>query len=373
MDIREVARHSGVSVATVSRALNNRPDVSAATRQRVVAIAAELGYQPNRQARALARRRSELVGVVWDTSYLDVHGRHPFLQDLLVQLKIAFARTGRHLLLLSTAEPKVDSYVQIARQHSLAGLIVMGIDEGHPAITALLASSVPCVAVDLPLSGCRAGYVTSDNRAGAAAAVAHLHTLGHRRIATITGPLHLLPAAERLAGYRYQTALFGLPFRSEYIVTGDFFLDSGRSAMRRLLALPEPPTAVFAAGDEMAIGAMHVLAEAGVDVPGQLSMVGYDDVEAASLIRPALTTVAQDPRELAAAAALLLADLIAGLGPDGNGPRLVPNRLVIRVSSGPVPHGGLPDEQPVPGREAGTGMEAADPTPGSRSPTATTA
>jgi LacI family transcriptional regulator len=324
------------------------------------------------------------VCVIWDTGYLNTLGRHPFLQDLLVGLKIAFADTGRHLLLLSTTDPSVDGYVRIARQHSLDGLVLMGVDEGHPAITALLASPVACVGVDLPLQGRYAGFVTSDNRAGAAAAVAHLHQLGHRRIATITGPENSLPATERLAGYRYQTALLGLPYRPGYVVTGDFFLASGRSAMRRLLALQEPPTAVFAAGDEMAVGAMDALAEAGIAVPGQVSVVGYDDVEAAALVRPALTTVAQDSRHLATAAAYLLADLIAAARPDstmpgndpdpgndhpgrgdngttrpgddadpgdnagngtradavrsGCGPRLVPNRLVVRASTGPPQH-----------------------------------
>lgn len=337
MDIREVARRSGVSVATVSRALNDRPDVSAATRERVVAIAAELGYRPNHQARTLVRRRSDLVGLIWDTGYLPTRGRHPFLQDLLVGLKMAFADAGRHLLLLSTTEPRVDGFVRTAREHSLDGLVLMGVDEGQPAITALLTSEVPCVAVDLPLHGRRAGFVTSDNRAGAASAVAHLHALGHRRIATITGPATSLPAAERLAGYRYQTARLGLPHRQEYVGTGDFFLASGREAMQVLLALPDPPTAVFVAGDEMAIGAMDALTEAGVEVPGQLSVVGYDDVEAAALVRPALTTVAQDPGQLAAAVAGLLADLIAGDGPESGSPRLVPNRLVVRDSTGPVP------------------------------------
>lgn len=369
MDIREIARRSGVSVATVSRALNDRPDVSRATRDRILALATELGYEPNQQARALVRRRSDLVGVIWDTGYLSTCGRHPFLQDLLVGLKTAFAAGGRHLMLLSTAESGVDGYTRVARQHRLEGLVLMGVDEGQPAITALLDSAVPCVAVDLPLHGARAGYVTSDNRAGAAAAVAHLHGLGHRRIATICGPQDLMPAAERLAGYRYSTARLGLPHRPEYIEHGDFFLASGRESMRRLLALPRPPTAVFAAGDEMAVGAMDALAEAGLDVPGQVSVVGYDDVEAAALVRPALTTIAQDPLQLAAAAADLLAEIItAGSepdSPDGNrpgggdcgdagagstrpgadspgapvtpAPRLVPNRLVIRASTGPAP------------------------------------
>jgi LacI family transcriptional regulator len=363
-DIRELARRCGVSVSTVSRALNDRRDVSAATRQRVLAMAAELGYRPNQQARALVRRRSDLVGVIWDTGYLATRGRHPFLQDLLVGLKLAFASTGWHLLLLSTADPGVDTHVRAARQHNVDGLILMGVDERDPAITALLASRVPCVAVDLPLHGRHAGYVTSDNRAGAAAAVAHLHALGHRRIATISGPRESLPGMERLAGYLYQAAKLDLAVPTGYVETGDFFLDGGRAAMQRLLALADPPTAVFAAGDQMAIGALDAVHEAGLDVPGQLSVVGYDDIEAAALVRPALTTVAQDSRRLADAAARLLSGLIAEARTDGDdedqgtggspghvrlapGPRLVPNRLVVRASTGPPPPAGPPLPAPA--------------------------
>lgn len=341
MDIREVARRSGVSMATVSRAFNDRPDISRATREHVLAVARELGYAPDQQARTLVRRRSDLVGVIWDTTYLSTHGQHPFLQDLLVGLKIAFAAGGHHLMLLFTDDPDGDAYMRIARQYNLAGLVLMGVDERRPAITRLLASGRPCVAIDLPLRGPRAGFVTSDNRAGAAAAVDHLHALGHRRIATITGPPELLPGAERLAGYRERIAALGLPVREDYLVHGDFFLDSGRQCMRRLLTLADPPTAVFAAGDEMAIGAMDVIIDAGLRPGREVSVVGYDDVEAAALVRPTLTTVAQDRSELARTAAGLLAELI-GDGEDGpddasRPPRLVPNHLVVRGSSGPAP------------------------------------
>lgn len=357
MDIREVARRTGVSVATVSRALNGRPDVSRATRERVLAIAQELGYAPNHQARTLVRRRSDLIGVIWDTSYLATRGQHPFLQDLLVGLKIAFAATGHHLMLLSTNDPDVEAYVRIARQHSVEGLVLMGVDEHHPAITSLLASGPPCVGIDLPLHGHRAGFVTSDNRAGAAAAVDHLYALGHRRIATITGPPDLLPGAERTAGYREQVAALGLPPREDYVMPGDFFLRSGHECMRRLLTLPDPPSAIFAAGDEMAIGAMDMLVEAGLRPGREISVVGYDDVEAAALVRPALTTVAQDRSELARTAAGLLAELIAATptppGALSLPPRLVANRLVVRASTGPAPKAS-PRSLPDPSRAAPT-------------------
>jgi LacI family transcriptional regulator len=351
MDIRELARRSGVSVATVSRALNGRPDVSARTRAQILALAQETGYEPNQQARSLVRQHSDLVGLVWDTAYVATGARHPFLGDVLIGLKIALAGTRYHLMLISALPRGADddqAYVRIARQYGLEGVILMSADEESSAVAALIASGRPCVGIDLQLVAPTAGYVTSDNRAGAAAAVAHLYALGHRRIATVTGPMHLLPAVERLAGYQDECARAGLPQRPEYVVHGDFFLNSGYTGMQRLLALPEPPTAVFLAGDEMAVGALHAIADAGLRVPQDVSVIGYDDVEAAALVRPALTTVAQDSMVMSAAAVDLLTQLmeareapanrtvlpaVAG-EPQAVAPRRLPNRLVIRDSCG---------------------------------------
>jgi LacI family transcriptional regulator len=312
MDIRELARRTGVSVATVSRALNNRPDVNPETRDRIVAMARELGYRPNHQARSLVRRRSGLLGLIWDTGYAAAGARHPFLADVLIGLKIAVASSHYHLMLVSPRDPDdVRAYVDAATQHGLEGLVLMGVDERSDPVTSLIATGRPCVAVDLELTGPFATYVTSDNRAGAASAVGHLHALGHRRIATVTGPLHMVPARERLAGYREACAGVGLPERPEYVEHGDFFLDGGYAATRRLLGLPEPPTAIFVAGDEMAVGALHAAADLGVRVPDQVSVVGFDDIEIAALVRPALSTVAQDRMALAASAVAALTDLVA--------------------------------------------------------------
>jgi len=343
VDIRELARLSGVSAATVSRALNDRAEVSPQTRARILELATQLGYQPSQPARTLVRKRSDTIGLIWDTGYEQSGRRHPFLQDLLVAMKRPLSDAGYHLMLLASAESEaaVDFYLRAARQHSLDGVILMGVDERHPAITAVVEADIPCVAVDLPLRGPRTTYVSSDNRTGAASAVAHLHELGRRRIAIITGPLSLMPASERLAGYRYQCARLGLPYRPEYVVYGDFFLDSGYQATRRLLALPEPPDAIFAAGDEMAIGAMHAIADAGRSVPDDVAVVGFDDIESAALVRPALTTVAQAPKQLCASAVDALLTIIGTAGTEAGTlqPRILPTELVIRDSSGAAPAG----------------------------------
>lgn len=340
MNIHELARRSGVSTATVSRALNGRADVSESTRERIRRLARELGYAPNEPARTLVRRRSDTIGLVWDSSHEAVGQRQPFLQDLLAAVRSALSEAGHHLMLLSTAgaDAPDTAYLQAVRRHSLDGVIVLGTPANDRAVRGLAAAGVACAGIDIGLRGPRTVEVSSDNAAGAAAAVTHLHELGHRRIATVTGPLSLPPAAERLAGFRAACDRLGLAVPEEYVVTGDFFMDSGERAVRRLLALEHPPTAVFAAGDQMAVGALHAAAAAGVAVPGELAIVGFDDIEAASLVRPALTTIAQDHHALGAAAVHGLRELLAETAQTTSPRRsVVPTRLVVRASTAPAP------------------------------------
>lgn len=336
MNIRELARLSGVSIATVSRALNGRGDVSEATRHRISELARELGYAPNEPARTLVRRRSDTIGLVWDTGYERLGLHHPFLQGLLSGVRSALSDAGYHLMLLTTAggDAPADTYLSAVRRHNLEGVVVMGVQSDDQAVRALARSDVPSVGIDVVLSGPRTARVTSDNRAGAAAAVRHLHSLGHRRIATITGPLHMPPAAERLEGFRAECSALGVEVPDRYVVGGDFFLASGLRAARELLGLTDPPTAVFAAGDHMAIGALHAAADAGLAVPSDLAVIGFDDIDAAQLVRPALSTVAQDERALGAMAVEALRDMLED--PDTPGPAadlVVPALLTVRGST----------------------------------------
>jgi LacI family transcriptional regulator len=310
--IRELAREVGVSVATVSRALNGHPEVSESTRRQVQEAATRLGYRPSQSARALVRGRTDTVGLLWDTGYEATGQRHPFLLALLVGVKRALSASGRHVLLLNVDDRRSGdrAYLDIALQHQLDGVVMMGVDERHPAMRTLYGSGFPCVALDLPIRGPRATYVTSDNYAGAFEAVRYLHGLGHRQIATITGPVNSLPAKQRLAGYEDAVRSLDMRLRAEYVETGDFFLDSGYACAQRLAALGERPTAVFVAGDEMAVGAMHAFEDAGIGIPDDIAVVGFDDIEAASLVRPALTTIAQDPIALGAAAVEVLLTLV---------------------------------------------------------------
>jgi LacI family transcriptional regulator len=329
---------SGVSVSTVSRVFNDYGDVSAATRQRVLATARELDYAPSAAARTLVKQRSQLVGVVLFTGSDHPDLGHPFFQDVLVGLKHGIGALNYDLLLFATEQPHssndgTHSYFRRARHHRVDGVVLMGVDRDDPEVTKLLESKIPLIAVDLDVAGERASYVASDNVGGARLAVRHLHALGHRRIATIAGPADSKPGADRLLGFRAELRALGLDARSEYEQVGDFYAESGEVALRALLELSEPPTAIFAAADLMAVGAIRAAQEAGLSVPGDLAVVGFDDIQIAPLLNPSLTTIRQDKLGLGLAAARALVELIEN--PDINPPVLTqPVELVVRASCG---------------------------------------
>jgi LacI family transcriptional regulator len=326
--IREVARLSGVSVATVSRVLNGTAPVADATRRRVLAGVRELDYVPNAAARTLVRRRSQIVGVVVNTGAEHPDLKHPFFGDVLAGLKQALGARGYDLLIFTGEQ----GFARRALQHQVEGLALMGVDRRDRDLQAALRCRLPLVTVDLDVRGPRAGYVTSDNVDGARAATRHLARLGHERIATITGLEHTKPAIDRLYGYREELAAQRLAYRDTYVRAGDFYASSGHEQMHRLLRLRRPPTAVFAASDEMAIGAIGAIQEAGLAVPEDLSVVGFDDIESAALIRPPITTVRQDKVALGRVAGDALIALVeddAALPPAVS----LPVELVVRRST----------------------------------------
>ena len=340
-NIRELARLSGVSVATVSRVLNDYSDVSEKTRERVLAVARELDYTPSAAARSLVRQRSQVIGVILETGEGHPDLQHPFFQEVLVGLKHGVGDGGYDLLLFATEVSgngsgnggAARSYLRRARHHGVDGVVVMGVDARDPEVHELARSPVPTVAIDLELVGRRTGYVISDNLAGARLAVRHLHEQGHERIAIVSGMLSTRPGADRLLGYRAELEALGLPYRDDYVQEGDFYFDSGYRAMQVLLNLETPPTAVFAAGDLMAVGCARAADERGIRIPDELALVGFDDIQLAAVIQPALTTIKQDKVGLGAAAGDALVRMIeqADTAPPVT---TLPVELVVRKSSG---------------------------------------
>jgi LacI family transcriptional regulator len=339
INIRQLARLSGVSIGTVSRALNGYADVRPETRERIVRLAHELDYTPAAAARNLVTQRSRVVGVFLETGEGHPDLQHPFFHEVLVGLKNAIGAGGYDLLLFANERPdngyREHSYLKPARHHDVEGVVLMGVDPEDPEVRRLARSEIACVGVDLELAGPGTEYVISDNMGGVAAAMRHLHDLGHRRIATITGQLETKPGVDRLRSYRGEVQALGLAYRDEYVAYGDFYVDSGHREMTRLLGLAEPPTAVVAASDLMALGAIRAIAEAGLGVPGDVSIVGFDDIQLAGHVNPPLTTLRQDKAGLGSAAGAAVMALIDG-EVEVPRARALPVQLVVRDSTAPV-------------------------------------
>jgi LacI family transcriptional regulator len=224
-----------------------------------------------------------VIGVVLFTGEGHPDLQHPFFQEVLVGLKNSVGGLGYDLLLFCS--PRVENgfgpkrFLNRARQHRVDGVALMGVDRHDAEIQEVVASGLPCMAVDLDLRGGRTGHVMSDNVEGGSLAVRHLHECGHRLIALIGGPAHTRPAVDRLLGYRREVQRLGIPYRPEYVREGDFYPESGYAAMVALLEQPEPPTAVFAASDLMAAGAFQAIAERGLAAPRDVAVVGFDDIQ----------------------------------------------------------------------------------------------
>ena len=333
-----MAKLSGVSVATVSRVFNGYADVSETTRQRVMATARKLDYAPSAAARTLVKQRSQLIGVILYTGQEHPDIQHPFFQEVLVGLKHGIGALGYDLLLFATEQPgsnrgKPHSYLRRVRHHQVDGVVLMGVEPDDPEVQKLLASPTPIIGVDLEVAGPRASYVTSDNVTGARVAVRHLHTLGHTRIATISGPKGTKAGDDRMLGYRGETQTLGLEVPRGYEQEGDFYAETGEAGMVALLGLDPRPTAVFVASDMMAIGALKAIRDAGLRCPEDVAVVGFDDIALAGLLSPAVTTVRQEAPEIGIAAGRSLIEMIED--PQVVAPvRVMPVELVVRESCG---------------------------------------
>jgi LacI family transcriptional regulator len=338
--IRELARLSGVSIGTVSRALNGYEDVRPETRERIMRLAAELDYTPSASARSLVTQRSHVLGVFLDTGEGHPDLQHPFFHEVLAGVKKTAGAAGFDLLLFASEQPGGGyghhTYVKRCRHHNVGGVVIMGVEHDEEEVRRLCASTIPCVGVDVELRGGAAACVMSDNVEGGEAAVRHLAALGHRLIATIHGPVDTRPGRDRLRGYRRGLEAAGLAFRDEYVLAGDFYVESGERMAARLLDLPEPPTAIAAASDLMAVGVIRAAAARGLSVPGDLSVVGFDDIMVAAHLQPGLTTLRQEKTGLGGAAAQALLDRIAGVA-DPPAVVTLPVELVVRGSTAPPP------------------------------------
>jgi len=292
--------------------------------------------EPVRRDESVKGRGPRLIGIVSAVPDLP-QAMHPFFGPVLAGIKarLVQARCDLFVPTYNPASPTGEDPRAIERcfAYGASGVLLMGVDATQPDFAPLLESGRPIVLVDGRAVGGRVGYVMSDNVEGAARTVRHLHKLGRRRIATITGLMPTLAASDRLFGYRSELSRLGLEERPEYVVEGDYYHGSGYEKTKQLLALPEPPDAIVAASDMMAVGAIVAIEEAGLRVPQDIAIVGFDDSPFAAAMWPALTTIRQDALGLGIAAANSVLAMLDN--PDSPPPTVIfPTELVIRESCG---------------------------------------
>ncbi|GAB3250616.1 LacI family DNA-binding transcriptional regulator [Arthrobacter pigmenti] len=328
MGIREVADMANVSVTTASRALNGTGRIAAGTRTRVKKVADELGYQPNEVARQLKEGMSSTLGVLVP----DI--TNPFFPELVHGIQEVAEENG-HVLLLAPTNGEPTGIAKALRQmHSrqVAGVVIVDDCLDDSALAKEL-DGLKYVALDRKLHLSQSTWVSSDHLGGAQMAAEHLIGLGHRRIVHIAGPQGIGVARERLAGFRQALELADIPLDDELVFYADFTEDAGYQAALGLLERDICFTAVFAVADLAAIGAMRAFDEHHLDVPKDISVVGFDDIHLASYVRPGLTTVKQQIAELGRVAAGLLLD--SDPGTEGRS-RTLPVEVVTRGTTARV-------------------------------------
>jgi LacI family transcriptional regulator len=324
--IRHVAERAGVSVATASRALNDKDDVSASTRERVRDAARSLGYSADRTARALVTQQTRVVATVV--------GDNAGHRDLSLIFFGRVLAAISHRLAQSHYDPLLLQPLDVDPQQRFDAAILIGVDTDDALVGELVARDVPLVGVDVRCEGTRTAYVGSDHAEGVRLALAHLHVLGHRRIAHLAGAENTGAGAERLEAFLDEAGRLGLDIPDAYVRRGDFSSASGYRETCALLALRERPTAIVAASDLMALAALQAIREAGLEPGRDVAVIGFDDLEAAALAHPPLTTIRQDRRELGILAATRAIELIED--PESAVPKTVlPVELVVRASSMP--------------------------------------
>ena len=303
--MQDVAAQAGVSVSTVSKVLNGRYGVASATSARVNEVIERLGYQASLVAQSLRNSRTNVIGVL-------VSDFEPFSVEVLKGAADAIRGTGYELIAYS-AGGRVDEHVGWERRYlsRVMGTLVDGAVLVTPTVTDVSYDG-PVVAVDPHTGRSSLPTLSADNLQGARAGVEHLLQLGHVRIGMVTGRPDLVSAQLREQGYRQALTEAGLGVDEALLRLGAFEASTAREAARELLALPEPPTAIFACNDLSALATLEVAAELGIDVPGRLSVLGFDNVPESAMASPPLTTVQQPIRQMGHDALAMLIAVIDG-------------------------------------------------------------
>lgn len=332
LTITDIARMAGVSKKTVSRVINHSGLVRAETREHILEIVKKHGYQPDPQARALALRRSTLVALISNQP------NPQYIVDIQGGILEGIANTPYQLVIrpCDRSSPTLhDDICAIVLHQKLFGVILTpSISEDDELIGRLRQIGCPYVRIAAVSLDTPDNMIETHDYVGAAEAARHIAGLGHRRIAHIRGPDTFLSAAERLRGFRVGLAEFGMKVEERYLMEGGYTFESGLDCGKALLALDEPPTAVFAGNDEMAVGVYQAVRQAGLRIPEDLSIVGFDDSPIATRIWPTLTTVRLPIVHMGRIAVQLLVSNLDRMSMEPPGATSVMPSLVVRGSTG---------------------------------------
>ena len=323
--IKDIAKLADVSIATVSRVLNNSKPVSFEVRDKVLRLLAETGYHPNAIARSLVSKETHIIGVMIPDLANDNFAH------LIKGIESVLGTYGYSIFLAITGgkTEKEIKYFQLFKEKQLDGVILSGVQYVEEHENFFKNNQIPLVAVGQEFSQYAIPSANVDNVAAAFDATQYLLEQGHRRIAFISAPLNDQAAGmDRLLGFKKALMEYQCPVAADWILEGDFTPGSGYRAMERLLQIDKRPTAVFVAADRMCTGAMNCLYDYGLQVPEDMSLIGFDDIELASLVRPALTTIHVDPFEFGRTASHLLLSLLKEEAVENK--VVLPHRIVVR-------------------------------------------
>ncbi|QGQ48097.1 LacI family DNA-binding transcriptional regulator [Metabacillus sediminilitoris] len=330
--IKDIAKAAGVSVTTVSRALNGYSDVNEKTREKIIAVSKQLNYSPNTLARSLVMKKSKTIGLLV-SGMTKQSGKDNLLFEVLRGLNQFSAETGYDLVLFSTNSTKQreKTYSQLCRERRVDGAIIQGIKTDDPYLQEVVDSDIPCVLVDIPIESETVGYVTTDNVLGAKKAVNHLLELGHRNIAMVNGHEFAFVSQKRLEGYEQALQEANIPSRTEWVINGAFEEEQAEHQVYQLLKTHPDITAIYCASDLMAIGAMKAVKRLGLCIPNQISIIGYDDILLSSYMTPSLTTIAQNFYEMGFEAGKMLIEILEDKAKSHR--KLLETRLIVREST----------------------------------------
>lgn len=335
--IRDIAKEAGVSKGAVSYALNNRPGVSADTRERILSIANQLGWYPNRAARALSAARADACGLVLARPARMI-ALEPFFMEFIagVESELSSRSLALTLQLVDNVQEEVAVYRRWWGEHRVDGVFMVDLRTNDPRVEELAALGLPAIVVGGPVPDGALPSVWHDEKSVVVEAVRYLAALGHVRMALVSGVIDFVHTTERTAAFRQVTKELGV--RSDVIAT-DYGPDSGARATRRLLSSPDPPTAIVFDSDLLAVTGLGVALQMGFSVPGDLSIVGWDDSLISRVVHPPLTAITRDIEAYGASATRRLLAAVNG-EPHGD-VEVPPGQLTPRGSTAPPSAAGL--------------------------------